>query len=106
MKCCPDEPSFPFSLFNGSKSSCFPPNLCKRKGVSRDKLNPGNIQDIHEKARNIMPNWIDGVQLSGNKVINGNRSLYASWSLSHSQPTGFRFGGSYQTFINKNLVVS
>lgn len=104
MPCCSEDPFQPKYFFNSYQSK-FPENFCKRRGVS-NKLNPGNVQNIHEKARKIMPDWIDGVQLHGNRVINGNSSVFASWVLGHAQPSGFRFGGSFTQQISSSYLVN
>lgn len=105
MKCCPDDFSeFPYNLFKESKKNCFPSPLCKRKG-SFKYLNPGSLKNVHKNATSIMPIWIDGVQVTAGTSYGGSKNMFASWTLSHVLPTGFRIGGSYQRAINENLLV-
>lgn len=67
--------------------------------------NPGNIANLHKKTRDIMPIWVEGVQLNYRKHLAPNKILLCNWVLSHTSPTGFRIGGIYNSRYHCNIMV-
>lgn len=83
----------------------FPRNFVRTPG-HMTVLNPGDFQNIHRNCRDIMPLWLEGVQLNVRKKCTPNTIGLFSWILSHTNPTGCRVGGIHAPAIEPNLVVS
>lgn len=108
MRCDPnhERKSTPTDMDKDDNPFCFPRNFTKVRGKS-NLMNPGSVQSIHDNARNIKPEWIEGVQFFGKKLLgSANKSMHCSWLLSHAHPTGFRIGGSYQKQLNDDILVN
>jgi hypothetical protein len=112
MKNCRDEDKeppvkcYPYDgRSNTSKRPVFPPNLKIVRGRT-NFLNPGNVEDLHKRARDVMPVWLEGVQLNLKKPVSNCVTLKNLWVLSHNTPSGFRLGGTYYAKSVGNVLVS
>ncbi|XP_055906426.1 mitochondrial import receptor subunit TOM40 homolog 2 [Eupeodes corollae] len=74
----------------------FPPNYFVQPGRS-EFPNPGNIEDLHSRAHNIMPKFFDGVELGYRYGLAPEKTIQLNWILSHTRPSGFLIGGVYCT---------
>jgi mitochondrial import receptor subunit TOM40 len=90
---------------NWKKQPGFPPNFKIVKGRT-NFLNPGNVEDLHKRARDVMPVWLEGVQLNLRKSVSSSVAVKNSWVLSHNTPSGFRFGGTYYAKAVGDVLVS
>jgi mitochondrial import receptor subunit TOM40 len=96
---------YPHDDWRYRKYSDFPRNFIITPGT-KSFLNPGNVESLHQKARDILPVWLEGVQLNCRKNIHSNLMMKQSWILSHNTPSGFRFGGSHYWKAVGNILVS
>lgn len=90
---------------NDNPGFYFPRNFTKTKG-KHNLVNPGSVQDIHKNAQDIMPVWIEGVQFHARKLFGINKIGHCNWTLSHSHPTGFRVGGSFQRQLSDDVLIT
>ncbi|ETN64873.1 hypothetical protein AND_003372 [Anopheles darlingi] len=74
-------------------------------GVRQPPLNPGDMANLHERIGHLRPLWFEGCQLNVTHGLGVNRTVGASWTLSHVTPSGFRFGGQYQRRCNDHVLV-
>jgi len=86
------------------EKSKFPKNFEKISGQSILQ-NPGNIDNLHKKTKDIMPVWMDGVTLGYIKKLKINKTLLCNWTLSNNTPSGFRIGGIYHARRKGNNIV-
>lgn len=106
MRCSSDKSRFSSNSFcHDTPNFCFPRNFTKIKG-KLNLINPGSVEDIHKNARDIMPVWIEGVSFQARKLFGVNKTGHCSWVLSHSHPTGFRIGGSFQRQLNDDVLIT
>uniref|UniRef100_A0A182QXY5 Uncharacterized protein n=1 Tax=Anopheles farauti TaxID=69004 RepID=A0A182QXY5_9DIPT len=75
-------------------------------GVRQQPLNPGDVANLHERINHLRPRWFEGFQLNLTKGCGVNRTLGASWNLSHVTPTGFRFGGHFQRRCSDSVLTT
>lgn len=88
----------------GTKASDnFPESFTIFPGA-RQYPNPGNVANLHRMARDIMPIFFDGVQISCSKGLAPNKTLFTNWILSRTYPSGFRIGGAYHWKFNGNVL--
>ncbi|XP_050088556.1 mitochondrial import receptor subunit TOM40 homolog [Anopheles aquasalis] len=73
-------------------------------GVRRSPLNPGDMANLHERIGHLRPLWFEGCQLNVTRSLGVNRTVGASWTLSHVTPSGFRLGGQYQRRCNDHVL--
>ncbi|XP_049537162.1 mitochondrial import receptor subunit TOM40 homolog [Anopheles darlingi] len=73
-------------------------------GVRQPPLNPGDMANLHERIGHLRPLWFEGCQLNVTHGLGVNRTVGASWTLSHVTPSGFRFGGQYQRRCNDHVL--
>lgn len=84
----------------------FPWPFTWTSGVRQPPLNPGDMANLHERINHLRPVWFEGFQLNVTKGCGVNRTLGASWNLSHVTPSGFRFGGHFQRRCSDSVLVS
>uniref|UniRef100_A0A182F9C0 Uncharacterized protein n=1 Tax=Anopheles albimanus TaxID=7167 RepID=A0A182F9C0_ANOAL len=73
-------------------------------GARQSPLNPGDMANLHERIGHLRPLWFEGCQLNVTRSLGVNRTVGASWTLSHVTPAGFRFGGQYQRRCNDHVL--
>lgn len=96
---------YPPTFCHDKSRTYFPSNFTRTKG--KDILiNPGTVYEIHKNARNIMPIWIEGVQLNARKLFGINKTGYCNWNFGHSYPTGCRIGGTYQKQLSDDVLIT
>lgn len=88
-----------------STTTFFPPSFCRFAGTPTNLLNPGTIRNLHKKARDLTPEWIEGLSLRCAKNFDVNKTLYAEWLMGNNTPAGFRFGGALSQKDNDNITV-
>ncbi|XP_037950070.1 mitochondrial import receptor subunit TOM40 homolog 2 [Teleopsis dalmanni] len=69
-----------------------------------ERTNPGNIQELHGMARRIMPKFFDGVEVDYVHRLSSNKIITTNWLLSHTRPSGFRFGGIYTMRVQDDIM--
>lgn len=76
-----------------------PPSLPEQPGVSKDinisDKNPGTIEDLHKKCKDVFPGVFEGCRLVVNKVLSNHFQISHSVIMSSLQPSGYRFGATY-----------
>jgi hypothetical protein len=94
-----------------SSTILFPPNLClfRNEGIvglpSSTSLNPGNIANLHKKTRDMMPEWIEGLNLRCATNLDVHKKICMEWLMGNSVPAGFRVGGMICHKDNDNVTV-
>lgn len=95
-------------------------NLCKRKEQQKCRfpepfekfpgtrwlLNPGNIESLHLKQRKICPVFFDGIGMEYSNTFTPNKTVFGSWLLSHTNPSGFNIGGFWANKCKSNILES
>lgn len=97
---------------SSSSKILFPPNLClfrNDNGIvglpSSSSLNPGNIANLHKKTRDMMPEWIEGLNLRCATNLDVHKTICMEWLMGNSVPAGFRVGGMICHKDNDNVTV-
>ncbi|XP_013109001.2 mitochondrial import receptor subunit TOM40 homolog 2 isoform X1 [Stomoxys calcitrans] len=81
----------------------FPPCFYKYPGT-RSKTNPGSVLELHCLANGIKPDFVDGIKLDYHHRLGRNKAITANWTLSHNEPSGFRFGGIYTAHLHGDIM--
>lgn len=95
----------PLNYREGKNRYEFPNNFEKRPGVSTF-LNPGSVATLYQKSYNLLPTWLEGVQLNFKKNLSTSNAITWSSTLSHCLPSGFRFGFSHYNKHDNDVLVS
>lgn len=66
-----------------------------------EKQNPGTYEDLHKKAKDVMPTIFEGFRFTLNKLISSHFQINHAISLSSLTPSNYKFGA---TFIGSNQV--
>ncbi|CAO1374245.1 unnamed protein product [Diamesa serratosioi] len=62
----------------------------------RDPLdNPGTMEEIHKKCKDVMPVFFEGAKLMVNKGLSNHFQVSHTINLCPSTPSGYRFGATY-----------
>lgn len=84
-----------------------PPNLTKDstdKGSSlqtesifnvADRENPGTIEDLHKRCKDVMPTNFEGAKLMIQKGLSSHFQVSHTINLSSTTPSGYKFGATY-----------
>lgn len=86
-------------------STLFSPNICHLRGITLSPLNPGNIANLHKKTRDIMPEWVEGLNFRCALNLDVHKTVCMDWLMGNSTPGGFRFGGMYCRKDNDSITV-
>ncbi|CAM6032222.1 unnamed protein product [Sphagnum compactum] len=57
--------------------------------------NPGTMEDLHKKCKEVMPMNFEGAKLMVNKGLSNHFQVSHTINLSSTQPSGYRFGTTY-----------
>lgn len=57
--------------------------------------NPGTVEDLHKKCKDIMPNTFEGAKVMVNKGLSNHFQVSHTLNLCSSTPSGYRFGATY-----------
>jgi len=74
------------------------PNL-----VSDEDKNPGAMEDLHKKCKDVLPMIFEGYKFLVNKGLSQHFQVSHTLTLSNSVPSGYRFGSTY---VGCNRVIS
>lgn len=66
-----------------------------------EKQNPGTYEDLHKKAKDVMPTIFEGFRFTLNKLISSHFQINHAISLSSLTPSNYKFGA---TFIGSNQI--
>lgn len=91
------------SPFTAYTSPEFPRNFDRVPGTS-SLLNPGCLSELHRKCRDIAPVWLEGAHFAYKHHYSPNSILMFNWVLSHTIPSGVRFGGLFSPMRNENIL--
>jgi len=67
----------------------------------RIRGNPGTMEDLHKKCKDIFPNAFEGARIVVNKPLSSHFQITHSLVMSTMQPSGYRFGAN---FVGANIV--
>uniref|UniRef100_A0A182LV08 Uncharacterized protein n=1 Tax=Anopheles culicifacies TaxID=139723 RepID=A0A182LV08_9DIPT len=84
----------------------FPWPFTWTSGVRQPPLNPGDMANLHERINHLRPHWFEGFQLNVTRSCGVNRTMGASWTLSHVTPTGFRLGGHFRRRCSDSVLTT
>jgi mitochondrial import receptor subunit TOM40 len=87
------------------KDQTLPPNLINatpeiskenNENKSRKVLeNPGTMEELHKKCKDVMPVYFEGAKLMVNKGLSNHFQVSHTINLTSTQPSGYRFGATY-----------
>lgn len=80
------------SYSGGQQKYKFPKQFEKVPGT-RWLLNPGNIESLHLKQRQIFPSFFNGISVEYSNSLQASRLFHWTWCLSPTTPSGFTLGG-------------
>lgn len=104
-KCCDDnfneQRPPPMSTFFSAAAA----NICRLRGIPLSPLNPGSIANLHKKTRDIMPEWVEGLNFRCALNLDVHRTVCMDWLMGSSTPGGFRFGGMICRKDNDSITV-
>lgn len=73
-----------------SSTAVYPP------AESSDKLeNPGTIEDLHKKCKDVFPVAFEGAKLILNRGLSNHFQISHTINMSSTSPSGYRFGATY-----------
>jgi hypothetical protein len=102
-----EEDFYHFPKWRPTTSTFFPTNFCLFRGDGfPSSLNPGNIANLHKKTRDMMPEWIEGLNLRCSTNLDVHKRLCMEWLMGNCTPAGFRFGGMICRKDNDSMTVS
>ncbi|XP_070504540.1 mitochondrial import receptor subunit TOM40 homolog [Chironomus tepperi] len=99
-----DENLYELPKHRPPSSTIFSPNICHLRGITLSPLNPGNIANLHKKTRDIMPEWIEGLNFRCALNLDVHKTVCMDWLMGNSTPGGFRFGGMYCRKDNDSIT--
>lgn len=65
--------------------------------------NPGTLEDLHKKAKDVQPMFFEGYKFLVNKGLSQHFQVSHTLTLSQSVPSGYRFGATY---VGASRVIS
>lgn len=89
--------------FTNYTSPEFPRNFDRTPGTCT-LLNPGCLSELHRKCRDIAPIWLEGAHFTYKHHYTPNSILMLNWVLSHTIPSGVRFGGIFSPMKTENIL--
>lgn len=60
-----------------------------------DRENPGTIEDLHKRCKDVMPTNFEGAKLMIQKGLSSHFQVSHTINLSSSTPSGYKFGATY-----------
>lgn len=60
-----------------------------------DRENPGTIEDLHKKCKDVMPTNFEGAKLMIQKGLSSHFQVSHTINLSSTTPSGYKFGATY-----------
>ncbi|XP_037902743.1 mitochondrial import receptor subunit TOM40 homolog 1-like [Hermetia illucens] len=60
-----------------------------------DTVNPGTIEDLHKKCKDVMPVPFEGAKMMLNKGLSNHFQVSHTLNLCSTSPSGYRFGATY-----------
>jgi len=60
-----------------------------------DVINPGTVEDLHKKCKDIFPMYFEGCKVMVNKGLSNNFQVSHTLNMSQAVPSGYRFGATY-----------
>jgi len=61
----------------------------------RYKDNPGTMEELHKRSKEILPNPLEGAKVIVNKSLSPNFQITHNLSMSSIQPSGYRYGSTF-----------
>ncbi|XP_037938063.1 mitochondrial import receptor subunit TOM40 homolog 1-like [Teleopsis dalmanni] len=72
------------------------PTAVSSTNVSEDKLeNPGTVDEIHKKCKDVQALTFEGARIMLNKGLSNHFQVSHTLNMSSTQPSGYRFGATY-----------
>jgi hypothetical protein len=63
--------------------------------------NPGTIEELHKRCKEVFPNPIEGARLCMNKGLSNHFQVSHTLTMSNMMPPGYKFGATY---VGTNIV--
>jgi len=80
---------------NLPKDSLDPPPTESSSFNVKDRENPGTIEDLHKKCKDVMPTNFEGAKLMIQKGLSSHFQVSHTINLSSTTPSGYKFGATY-----------
>lgn len=61
----------------------------------KDRENPGTIEDLHKRCKDVMPTNFEGAKLMIQKGLSSHFQVSHTINLSSTTPSGYKFGATY-----------
>lgn len=82
---------------SAGKSDSTPGN----ESTATNSRNPGTLEDLHKRCKDVFPSPIEGVRLSMNKGLSNHFQVSHTLTMSNVMPSGYKFGATY---VGTNIV--
>jgi len=87
---------------HASESGPAPPPPSPAPTPEQD-VNPGTVEDLHKKCKDVFPMYFEGCKVLVNKGLSNNFQVSHSLTMSQMLPSGYRFGATY---VGSSNVIS
>lgn len=88
-------PSFIKTEGSGSKTSAGGPSSDQKQSQINGLENPGSMEDLHKKCKDVFPVVFEGAKLMINKGLSNHFQVSHTINMSTMTPSGYRFGATY-----------
>ena len=61
-------------------------------------LNPGTLEDLHKKCKDVFPMYFEGCKFLVNKGLSNNFQVSHTLTMSNTVPSGYRQGAGYSWY--------
>jgi len=78
-----------------SGASSTPPPAPGITPTQEENKNPGSLEDMHKKCKDVFPMFMEGYKFLVNKGLSQHFQVSHTLTLSNSMPSGYRFGSTY-----------
>lgn len=94
----PPLPPSPAGLAPNLPKDSLDPTLHTESNASlnvKDRENPGTIEDLHKRCKDVMPTNFEGAKLMIQKGLSSHFQVSHTINLSSTTPSGYKFGATY-----------
>jgi len=72
-----------------------PPPPAQTSSAEESLGNPGTVEDLHKKTKDVFPVNFDGAKIMVNKGLSNHFQISHTLNMSSLTPSGYRFGATY-----------
>lgn len=70
-------------------------NDTKESSQNSPDLNPGTLEDLHKKCKDVFPSMFDGSKVMVTKALSNHFQISHTLNMTNMTPAGYRFGATY-----------